>query len=113
MQRLGLLARRVQARASRARQVQRRIEFERQGAWDWEVAYADDARALWRVLHEKARGEPCADSFRVARLGAKGSKRAMRHFVKARSCCGSHEEVVTIGLPLIGRRYPIGFNYGH
>lgn len=80
----------------------------------WEVRWCRDQ--IHKVLSQKTEDGydlfMYADSFRAARMW-KSSQ--MRRFRKARTCCGSHEWVVTrwSWRKLRFDKYLLGFNFGH
>jgi hypothetical protein len=98
------------------RQIRSRKNKRLNPSWDWERAYKNDLGALQTALGRavQERDDPCTDNYRVARLDRRKDMKRYRA-QKERGCCGSHDEVVTIGgfFGLFSRRYTIGFNFGH
>lgn len=79
----------------------------------WGEAYPDDAEAIWRRIRRMSAKDDYVDSVRVALIG---DRAGMKRFIRTRSCCGSHEWEIVVGrIPLLspGRKYLVGYNYGH
>jgi len=76
--------------------------------WDQVLPKPIVAWAL-SVIEREQEGLDCCDNSRVARVGNTGQVRRYKS-AKASGCCGFHDSVYT---GPDGRRYMIGFNFGH
>lgn len=78
----------------------------------WEQAYPEDAPMLLDLIYEGVRknGDPCCNGFRATKVGHRSG---LRRFRQDRTCCGSEEWEVTLGIFPFRRKYLLGFNYGH
>ena len=63
----------------------------------------------WQVIERAQEGELCCDNARVAQLGNTGQMRRYKA-AKAAGCCGFADFVET---GPDGKRYLLGYNYGH
>jgi hypothetical protein len=73
----------------------------------FEALPADAARWARAAIGAESKGYDHVDSQRAARVDRSSQ---LRRFVRSRTCCGSHEWHA-VGPD--GRRYVLGFNYGH
>ncbi len=73
-----------------------------------DVMPGEISRWAWDQIRAQSDGLDCVDS---QRCGKRGNTSSMRRFRRGRSCCGSQEwEEVC---PIDGKRYRLGFNFGH
>ena len=59
-------------------------------------------------LNARTKDESCVDNERWAALDSRADMKRFRK-LRDRGCCGSHDEEITV----LGRKFMIGFNYGH
>lgn len=80
----------------------------RQKTWD-QVLPRDIVSWAWRTLNDHATGCNCVDNTRVARIGNTAQMRRYRRALKY-GCCGFADFEKTAP---DGRRYRLGYNFGH
>jgi hypothetical protein len=70
--------------------------------------YPDENIQLKLLLDDASKDMQCVDNFRIAALDNRKDMKRYRKMEK-RGCCGSFDQEVTVN----GRKFMIGFNYGH